>query len=357
MRKLLRWRISQENVSETIGAWLQRQGQSQAVIDKFWSTVLISALSETVDHASLAAAKKVFVDGFCASRRACELILPRVPLGEIFDRRVPSWLERQGVRIHCGVRVMEIASHGPSGLTVFLNDGTVKNYQAVIVAVPWFEAPSLFSSSPANFPLRLDVLNQIPSAAICAVNLWFDRPITPLPHASLVGRLSQWIFNGTVLMSEHAREERGHGARRLSKQTAQGNRPSEDNLYYYQVVISALHRLVKQNKEELLQAVMSDLEGVFPVVRQAKMLHSRVVTMPQAVFSMQPGVDRYRPTQKTSISNLFFAGDWTATGWPATMEGAVRSGYLAVEGFLKSLGHPQRLLAPDLPRNVLTRGL
>ncbi len=80
------------------------------------------------------------------------------------------------------------------------------------------------------------------------------------------------------------------------------------------------------------------MEAVFPDARQAKLLHWRVVTMPRAVFSMQPGVDRLRPSQKTAIPSLFFAGDWTATGWPGTMEGAVRSGYLAAEGLLKYLG-------------------
>jgi len=306
LRKLIRLKISGENAQGTIGTWLRRQGQSETVIERFWSVVLISALCETVDYASLAAAKKVFLDAFCISRQAYELITPRVPLGDIFDRRIPAWLESHGVRIHRGARVMEVASQGAQGFTVYLYDGTVHNFDAAIVAVPWFEAPCLFSSSPVNYPLELDTLKQISAAAITAVHLWFDRPITSLPHAALVGRLSQWIFNCKS---------------------------------YYQVVISASHRVVKCNKEELLKTVLSDLEAVFPDARQAKLLHWRVVTMPRAVFSMQPGVDRLRPLQKTSIANLFLAGDWTATGWPGTMEGAVRSGYLAVEAMLQFFRH------------------
>ena len=328
LRKLIRLKIYKEIEIEIIRSWLRRQRQSEAAIERFWSVVLTGALSETVNFASLAAAKKVFIDGFCSSRRAYELIIPRVPLGEIFDLRVPAWLEQQGVRIRRNARVMEIACQGKHGLVVNLYDGTVQKYNAAIVAVPWFEAPNLFSSSPANIPLKLDALRQIPSAAITAVHLWFDRPITTLPHAALVGRLSQWVFNETALQSEHAHGERGHG-------TQNG---TQDEKYYYQVVISAAHRLVKQYKMELVQTVLSDLEAVFPDARQAKLSHWRVVTMPQAVFSLQPGVDRLRPSQNTAIPNLFLAGDWTATGWPGTMEGAVRSGYLAAEGLLELFG-------------------
>jgi squalene-associated FAD-dependent desaturase len=319
-------RIYKESEIEIFRAWLRRQGQSEKLIEKFWSVVLNSALSETVNFTSLAAVKKVFADGFFSSRHAYELIIPRVPLGEIFDRRASSWLELQGVRIYRGVRVIEISCQDKGDSAIFLYDGTIKNYPAVIVAVPWFEAPYLFSSSPANLPLKLDSLKQIPSAAITAVHLWFDMPIADLPHAAFVGRLSQWIFNGKALDTEHAHDERGHG--------------TPDKTHYYQVVISAAHRVVKHNKEELLNAVLADLQSVFPQAREAELLHARIVDMPRAVFSMQPGIDRLRPPQNTAIANLFFAGDWTATGWPGTMEGAVKSGYLAAKALLEYFRSP-----------------
>jgi squalene-associated FAD-dependent desaturase len=321
---LIRLKIYKENEIEIIGSWLRRQSQSKSAIERFWSVVLISALSETVDYASLAAAKKVFLDGFCSSRHAHELITPRVPLGDIFDRRVPEWLERQGVKIHRGARVAEITLREKGDVAVFLYDGTAQDFDAAVIAVPWFEAPNLFSSSPVNFRLALEALKQIPSAAITAVHLWFDRPITSLPHAALVGRLSQWIFNGAGTLPHPNHLPNGEG--------------TEDKSCYYQVVISAAHRVIKQDTVDLLQTVLNDLRAVFPDSRQAILLHSRIVAMPRAVFSLQPGVDRLRPSQKTAISNLFFAGDWTATGWPGTMEGAVWSGYLAADGLLKYLG-------------------
>jgi squalene-associated FAD-dependent desaturase len=326
LRKLIRLKKHKEIEIEIVRAWLRRQGQCESAIKNFWSVVLTSALSETADHASLAAARKVFSDGFCSSRHAYELIMPRVPLGEIFDCRVPAWLERQGVKIHRGAKAAEITFREKGGMGVHLYEGNIHDYDALIVAVPWFEAPNLFYYyySHINFSPALVALKQIPSAAITAVHLWFDRPITPLPHAALVGKLSQWIINGTGGSPHPNPLPKGEGM--------------SDKSCYYQVVISASHRVIKCDKEEMLKTVLSDLEAVFPDTQQSTLLHSRVVTMPRAVFSVQPGVDLLRPSQKTVISNMFLAGDWTATGWPGTMEGAVRSGYLAAEALLKYLG-------------------
>ncbi|MGD0518418.1 MAG: hydroxysqualene dehydroxylase HpnE [Thermoguttaceae bacterium] len=353
LRKLNRLKISVENSLDTIGLWLQQQGQSGELIEKFWSTVIVSALSETVDNASLFAAKKVFADGFMSSRNAYELIMPRIPLGKIFDLQVPAWLERQGVRIHRGTPVKGITCKSNNCNTIILANGEKQEYQAFIVAIPWYDLGTLDFNSPAWFGYYQEIFNNIKPSGITAVHLWFDRPITYLPHAALVGRLSQWIFDKTVLTEEHAHGKRGHGiqsdhgphpnplraptdhAKRGTRWSGEGTGVSP---HYYQVVISAAHRMAERNKTELLQMVLKDIEAIFPDARQAILLNWRIVTMPRAVFSMLPGVDRYRIPPKDSTHGFFFAGDWTATGWPGTMEGAVRSGYLAAEGLLKYLG-------------------
>jgi uncharacterized protein with NAD-binding domain and iron-sulfur cluster len=155
---------------------------------------------------------------------------------------------------------------------------------------------------------ELSDVQRIPAAPITGVHLWFDRPVCPLPHAALVGRTGQWIFQ------RPASEE----------ESLTGN-------HYCQVVISASHQLVGESREEVVERVCRELGAIWPAVRAARLLWSRVITHPVAVFSLQPGVERLRPGASTSINNLFLAGDWTRTGWPATMEGAVRSGYQAVE--------------------------
>ena len=307
LRRLVR-RTAQPEM-ETIGHWLRRQGQSERVVNHFWSVVLVSALGETVDHASLAAARKVFIDGFFASRGASDLVLPRMPLGAIFHDRMSRWLAVRGVVVHLGTPVRHIVGDRQHVNGVILADGTRREFDSVVAAVPWHSVKTLFNEDLLSAMPELADVERIEPGAITAVHLWFDRPITPLPHAVLIDRLSQWMF-------------------------AEANR--------YQVVISASHRLPERKHDVLVAEVRRELEEVWKASVGAavellaqrltpRLLHSRVITQRSAVFSVQPGVDRFRPGQQTPIGNLALAGDWTATDWTATMEGAVRSGYQAVE--------------------------
>ncbi len=301
-----------EDATNTIGAWLRRQGQTDRTIERFWAVVLLSALSETVDLASLAAAQKVFRDGFWASRSASELWLPRRPLSEIFHNRTAKWLANHGVELHLGTPVEKIVGNGRRADTLVLADGTRREFDAVVVAVPWRRVRRLFDENLSAAIPALAEVERIEPAAITAVHLWFDRPITRLPHAALVGRLGQWLFSRP---------------------------PDEDkasSLHYYQVVVSASHRMTRHSHAEWLSEIRGELNSIWPAARRANLVHGRVITQPAAVFSVTPELESMRPgfTQRTPVENLSLAGDWTATGWPATMEGSVRSGRQAVEAIL-----------------------
>lgn len=335
MLRLANARIENDRNEETIGAWLRRHGQSDRVIEQFWSVVLVSALSETVDRASLAAAKKVFLDGFLASRGACRLEVPKVPLGEMFDRPAAAWLREHDVAVHLGTRIRRVDGDARRATGVVLPDGSRREFDFVVVAVPWRGVRALFPPPMSATMPALDGLEKLRPAPITAVHLWFDRPITPLPHAVLVGKLSPWLFSG----GEHVLPGISEPA------------------HYYQLVVSASHELTGRHRTEVLAEVRRDLEAVWPDTRAARLLHWRVIRQPAAVFSPRPGQQRLRPAQQTPIQNLLLAGDWTATGWPATMEGAVRSGYLAAEGILGSSGSDDRVLVPDFPRSRLVRYL
>src|SRR5690606_33798713 len=125
--------------------------------------------------------------------------------------------------------------------------------------------------------------------------------------------------------------------------------------HYYQVVISASRDVAALGREAAIEQVHRELSVLWRAAREAKLLQSKLVTEQHAVFSVRPGVERLRPATRTSVPNLLLAGDWTATGWPATMEGAVRSGYMAAEAVLSRLDRPAQLLRPDLPRSWLAR--
>jgi squalene-associated FAD-dependent desaturase len=329
--QLMRAKPQRENPAElTIGKWLVQAQQTEAAIDRYWKVVLESALGETLDRASFSSARKVFVDGFLGHRDACTVFTPSVTLHQLYDVQVADWLVGHQVDIRRGQAIAGLEFGMRSVQAVRLASGEELPFDDVILAAPWARVGVLLPVEiRREIPGLETTLAQTATAPIMAVHLWFDRPIMPLAHAVLVGKLAQWIFA----------------------------RPAGADEHYYQVVISGCHELVGEPRDASLLRVLVDLAEVWPAVNNAKLLRSRLICDPQAVFSPRPGLDGVRPAQTTPIPNLFLAGDWTATGWPATMEGAVRSGYLAAEGVLRRWGAPERILIPDLPRQGLSRWL
>ena len=160
---------------------------------------------------------------------------------------------------------------------------------------------------------------------------------------------SQWIFNKTILNGKNGT---GNDSSRLNEKSGSGNGSKGQ---YLQVVISASYDLVPLSRQEIIDLCRRELAEVVPATRDAKLRKAAVIKEVHATFSPEPNVDRRRPSQNIGLQNLFLAGDWTLTGWPATMEGAVRSGYLAGECVAGSSGKPQKFLQPDLPLEGLSR--
>ena len=190
-----------------------------------------------------------------------------------------------------------------------------------IAAIPFDRLLDLLPAGIVEEHPYFHDLRRLETSPITSVHLWFDRPIMDLPHVVLVDCIGQWVFN------------RG--------QTSAGE-------YYFQVVVSAARQFRGLGHEEVQRRVTAELRNLFPAARSANVVRGRVVTEHAATFSAVPGVDRWRPKQATPLENLFVAGDWTVTGWPATMEGAVRSGYLAAEAILQRAGRRETLLQADL---------
>jgi len=322
MLRLARWRAGPDSERPTALAWLKGIGQPEAVIRLFWQPVIESALGESIDLVDLAAARKVAVDGFLAHREAADLFVPTAPLGVLFGERLAGWLEGRGVAVEAG-RSVTALDRDPSGaVTAVVADGAPLPCDAVILAVPWRAAARLVPDvvPPAD--------ERLAGSPITAVHLWFDRDCIDLPHAVLVGRVSQWIF-----------------------------RPDDSPPGYCQVVISASRGLCDGDRDRLRDTVVAEVRSAFPAAREARLVDVRIVTDPTAVLSVRPGVEAVRPPARTRVPNLFLAGDWTATGWPSTMEGAVRSGRLAAVAAAARLGIPCEPPTPDLPRGLLVRGL
>ena len=361
---------------ETFLQWLERHGQSPRVIERFWHVVLVSALSETLERIDVGHARKVFVDAFLANRRGWEVWLPIVPLDEMYGAHLEQWFNEHGVtvRLQSGVkriilepqpeseRAENTAPQPNSRVSgVEMRSGERMHADHVILTVPQHLVLSLVPDEWQLAP-QLAGIGKLETAPISSVHLWFDRPITDLRHAVFVGRLSQWLFNRSAIQEGGLRvESRNTGSHFVPYPPWQGVPEGDvapngvERTVYYQVVISASRDVLALGQEETIRAVVDELAGVWPAVCQARLVHSRLVTEHKAVISMLPGVDRLRPLQQSPIGNLQFSGDWTQTGWPGTMEGAVRSGYLAAENVLRLCGQPEKLVRPDLPPALLSK--
>jgi squalene-associated FAD-dependent desaturase len=324
--------------------WLAAQRQPAHAVDRFWSAVLTSALGEECGRIDPAYARKVFVDGFLANQASSDVLLPTAPLGALYGGRLVEWMKRHGVEIRmgCAVRGLMFRDGRVEGLQ--LRDGTTLESDAYLVAVPFDRLLGLLPREVVDGEPYFGRLRELRSAPITGVHLWFDRPITPLPHAILLGRTSQWIFNRSALWADG--------------QNADGTGGGESfEGYYYQIVVSASYELAGLSHDDLTRRIVGELGEIWPVCRGARLMHARVVTERSAVLSVRPGVDALRPSQRSPVDNLWLAGDWTDTGWPATMEGAVRSGNLAAESMLARYGREERILAPDLPVGFWARVL
>jgi squalene-associated FAD-dependent desaturase len=341
-----------DNSAADFADWLKRHRQTPGAIDRFWTPVMVSSLSETLDRIDVSSARKVLVDAFLTNRDGWHVQIPTVPLDALYGTRLTGWLAERGANVCLQTGVEQLCVEEGRATGVILRTGEKVEADQVIVAVPHWLVLDLYPLECRTHP-ALARLSELETAPISSVHLWFDRPIlfpfktdrsAELPHAVLIDRLSQWVFNRDLL---HASDSTGTRDPNLPPRSEQG--------YNYQVIISASRNIASSTQQEVIQQVVGELADVFPVAGEAVLLHSRLVTEHRAVFSARPGAERCRPFQQSPIPNVQLAGDWTRTGWPSTMEGAVRSGYLAAENVLRLLGRTDAVLQPDLPVNLLPR--
>jgi squalene-associated FAD-dependent desaturase len=314
------------DTSEDFLSWLKRHGQTDRAIERFWKVVLVSALNEDLDRTSVHYAAQVFRESFLKSAAAGRMGVPTVPLTELYSAGADYITQRGGVvHLRCSVDSIEPQSSGvkisAGGITFF------SDY--AILAAPYNVLGKILPTVPEAEALRSD-LNKFESSPITGIHLWFDREITELPHAVLLDRTIQWMFQKSKLQTRHQDgAQQGSGS-------------------YIELVVSSSKSIVESPRQEIIDLALKELAEFFPVVRDAKLLKSAVIKEVFATYSALPLSDAYRPPAATVWPRIFLAGDWTATGWPATMEGAVRSGYLAAEALAASAGNDEDFLVPDL---------
>jgi squalene-associated FAD-dependent desaturase len=287
--------------------WLHEKRQTEPAIRRFWGQVLVSAVNEELDRMAASHGFHVFWLGFLASSNSYQMGIPAVPLGELYAPE--AWKRMGNVRLNLRNLVDRVVIENGSVQAVeALGERRTADYY--ISAVPFERLPAIVPD------LGFDT-NGWEHSPITGIHLWFDRSVTQLPHATLLDRTIQWMFNKS------------------------GGR-------YLQLVVSASRGLVDMSRADVIELAVRELAEFFPRAREAKIEKAHVVKEVRATFSAKPGLEQLRPLSATRIPNLFLAGDWTRCGWPATMEGAVRSGYLAAEAVTAATGQPRKFLLPDI---------
>ncbi|MGE0461559.1 MAG: hydroxysqualene dehydroxylase HpnE [Vicinamibacterales bacterium] len=287
----------------TVNDWLVAHGQAARLIELFWEPLALAALNQPIAVAAADTFIEVLSRMFGPEAERASLVVPAVPLDEMYAEPARAWLERRGseVRAQSPARV-RVEGGRVTGVDV---RGEPIDAPVVIAAVPWFALPALF---PPPAPIALDDLLRraaaTASSPIVTVNLWYDRPVLDEMLVGLPGRAFQWVFDKGVVFGR----ERSH----LS------------------LVSSGAADIVAQSNEELAARAAREVHDALPRAAAARLVHASAVRERRATFSLAPGQPT-RPGTETGVTGLLLAGDWVDTGLPATIEGAVVSGHRAAD--------------------------
>lgn len=270
--------------------WLLTRRQTPRAIERFWRQVLVSAVNEDLDRMAACHGFQVFGMGFLARPDAFEMGVPAVPLRELYGEAAFARAGQIALHTRSAAKRIEFADGRAQAV---LAGGERLTADYFICALPFERVAGV----APELEIPADLFEHSP---ITGIHLWYDRPVTALPHATLLDRTLQWVFN--------KREGR-----------------------YLLAVVSASRGLVEAPRNDVLAIAQAEIAEFFPAARAARLEKAHVIKEVRATFSAAPETEGRRPAAATRFPNLFLAGDWTRSGWPATMEGAVRSGYSAAE--------------------------
>jgi hydroxysqualene dehydroxylase len=280
----------------TVDEWLSQLRQPEACRKYLWDVITIGALNNHPTNVSALMFFRILRAAFLGKKENASLMIPRIGLSDALIQPAQKFIQERGGQIHTGVGVRNIRLEGNMVRSVRTTAGDELEAPCIISAVPWYALPQMLPQISCT----------LQASPIIAIHCWFDRQVTNLDFSALIDTRIQWLFN----KGSH-KDENGQTIQHLS------------------FVISGAQDSVEMTKEELLRITLDDVCQLLPDSKNAQLLHSVVIKEKRATFTPSPGLETIRPTAQTEYDNLFLAGDWTATGYPATIEGAVLSGQTA----------------------------
>ncbi len=366
----------QRDTGQSFQHWLDQHGQTKRAVERFWRPILVSALSEELDLISISSAAQVVRESM-KSPAARQMGVPTVPLTDLYNA-AGEYVRARGGVLHFR-RPLETFAADSSEVRVRIrgqNENQEGNpeqaFDYLILALPFENLGRILPEAPESAPIR-ERLSHFETAPITGIHLWFDRQISDLDHAVLLDRTIQWMFHKSRLQpmrtqapAAERQKNAAHGANRGSddkreeapegRKNANATEGLPSNGSYIELVVSSSKSLIDKSRAEIVDLALAEVREFFPGARAANLLKSTVIKELHATYSPRPGIDAHRPPPATGWPRVFLAGDWTASGWPATMEGAVRSGYLAAEALARAAGRlHSSFLSPDLPATGLMR--
>lgn len=315
--------------SESMEQWYKRTGQTAGAIRHLWNPVLTATLNDSAANCSTKYAGKVIHELFVKSSMGGRLGIPTVPLSDLYAG-VARRLESLGGEVKLRTSV-EGLTQDADGRWVARTASGEYSADAVIVALPYEQTAKLLPTlgeAGAREELEGKIARFVASP-FTSILLWYDREISELDHAWLLDTTIEWFF---------------HKSRIRRYPTEKGS--------YVELVIAGSRAQLEMTREEILSSALAEFEVFFPEARRAKLLKSGILKEARATFSVVPGMEQFRPGQRTEWPGLYLAGDWTSTEWPSTMEGAVRSGRLAAGAVV---GNAQRFMVADTAASGLMR--
>ncbi len=307
LRRTDRQREREHLESISFRDWLMNRGQNDATVAAFWELIALPILNDTVDSASAFMGIMAFQDSLLAGKGMADMGYSRVGLSRLVTDGARRYIEDRGGRLLMGQRVTNVLGVAKGKISGIVVGKETIHADAVICATPWDGVEQLLGADGAETPNPAIAPPLLEWAPIVGLHIGYDRSVMTEPFLTVVESPIQWVFNHSLLHDAAAT-----GSRLL-------------------VSISAAWREAKMSADQLRQMVMGELRPALPKTIDAQMTFFRVVKQPHATFRCLPGAQMQRPPQTTALPGLFLAGDWTQTGWPATMESAVRSGVMAAE--------------------------
>jgi len=295
--------------AQSFGSWLREYGQSEAAIERFWDLFTRATINLRPHDASLALAVKVFQTGLLTDPRAGEIGISKVPLSQLHAEPAARELEKLGgtVQTRARVEAVECGPHGEVGVRV---RDHVFPFDAVIVATPHDAAAEIL---PDETKVDREAFRALGASPIVNLHVIYDRVVMDEPFAAGVETPMQWIFD---------------------RSAAAGVKSGQ----CLTVSLSVADAYVGASREKLREQFEPALQQLFPAAKDAQIVEFFVTCERAATFRGAPGTASMRPKTETGVRSIALAGAWTDTGWPATMEGAVRSGNKAARAALISVG-------------------